>query len=212
MKNITLSFITLLILILSSTAQTVFQNGLGTISSAEEGYNAYQTIDGGYIVAQFTDFANSSGSYANLVKTDSSGIPIWSKIYGGFYHSYGYDVKQTADSGFILTGSSVSAGSLATDAYLIKTDKNGDTLWTKTIGGNGFYSGNSVEITYDGGYIICGYSKQDTSGFTDVYLTKTDPNGEVVWSKTLGGSRDDRGLSMTQTADSGYIICGFTQS
>lgn len=78
----------------------------------------------------------------------------------------------------------------------------------KTIGGKGIESGNSVELTADGGFIIAGATNSLGAGGFDVYLLKTDSVGNVIWQKTFGGSGNDYGSSVRQTADGGYIIAG----
>lgn len=83
-----------------------------------------------------------------------------------------------------------------------------DTLWTKTYGGPGNDVGNSVKQTSDGGYIIAGYTDSYGVGGQDVWLLKTDINGDTLWTKTYGGSCNDRANSVQQTFDGGYIIAG----
>lgn len=76
--------------------------------------------------------------------------------FGGDSLDMGYSIQQTIDGGYIITGSTESYGSGDADVYLIKTDANGDSLWTKTFGGPGQDYGSSLQITSDGGYIITG--------------------------------------------------------
>jgi hypothetical protein len=97
--------------------------------------------------------------------------------------------------------------------YLIKTNANGDTTWTRTY--DGFEStdvGRSVQQTLDGGYIIAGYTNEYPLNH-DVFLVKTNTIGDTVWTKTLGrnlGSYPyDEGWSVQQTTDGGYIVVGF---
>ena len=104
----------------------------------------------------------------------------WIQNYGGNESQEGYDVQQTTDGGYIITGYTSSFGNGLTDVYLIKTNSQGDTLWTKTFGGIGPDVGFSVQQTTDGGYIITGMTVSFGNGYSDVYLIKTDVNGNVT--------------------------------
>ncbi|MBA7703424.1 hypothetical protein ES703_112210 [subsurface metagenome] len=120
----------------------------------------------------------------------------------------GWSVQQTLDSGYIVVGGTESYGAGESDIYLIKTDANGDTLWTTTYGGAYDDWGNSVQRTSDGGYIIGGYTESFGAGNGDLYLIKTDSLGDTLWTRTYGGTGWDMGWSVQQTLDSGYIVAG----
>jgi hypothetical protein len=98
---------------------------------------------------------------------------------------------------------------LNADIYLIKTDTLGDTIWTKTYGDTLYDSGECVQQTQDGGYIITGSFYSFVKGSAEVALIKTNSIGDTVWTKTYGGNFIDMGYSVSQTLDSGYIITGF---
>ena len=137
---------------------------------------------------------------------------LWTKTYGGANTDEGYEIQQTFDGGYIIVGRTFSFGSGDADIYLLKTNSVGDTLWTKTYGGNDTDYGWSVQQTTDGGYIITGNIKSFGAGDYDVYIIKTDGVGDTTWTKTYGGSAADGGYSIQQTVDGGYIIAGWTHS
>jgi hypothetical protein len=174
------------------------------------GYSVQQTTDEGYIIVGSTSASVTSSSDVFLIKTDFNGDTLWTKIFGGEKSDVGFSVRQTTDEGYIIAGSTSSFGYGSNDVYLIKTDYNGNYLWSKTYGGEGLDIGYSVQQTADEGYIICGYIRLFDNFFNQVYLIKTDSNGDSIWTRTFGGEHDDKGRSVQQTTDGGYIIAGLT--
>jgi hypothetical protein len=174
----------------------------------ESGYSVEQTTDGGYIVAGDTDSFGTGHSDVYLIKTDAGGDTAWTRTYGGSSLDTGRSVEQTTDGGYIVAGSTYSFGAGYSDVYLIKTDAGGDTLWTRTYGGTDVEGGTSVQQTTDGGYIVAGHTYSFGTGGSDVYLIKTDADGDTLWTRTYGGTGEEIGWSVQATADGGYIIAG----
>jgi hypothetical protein len=83
------------------------------------------------------------------------------------------------DGGYIVAGITNSFGAGNADAYLIKADTNGNTLWTKTFGGTDYDTAYAVRQTADGGYIVAGGTVSFGAGTGDMYLIKTDASGNV---------------------------------
>jgi len=137
---------------------------------------------------------------------------MWTKVYGGNNREYGYDIQQTIDGGYIIVGKTNSFGAGAFDLWLIKTDSYGDINWTKTYGGNSDDEGRSVQRTSDGGYIIIGNIKPVSINDEDIWLLKTNELGDTLWTKIFGDYSWDKGYSVQQTSDGGYIVVGFTKS
>jgi len=177
-------------------------------SDFDVGNSVQQTADGGFIVAGETKSFGAGNKDVYLVRTDSNGETIWTQTYGGGNYDVGNSVQQTADGGFIVTGVTRSYGAGNDDVYLVKTDSNGDTIWTQTYGGGNYEVGNSVQQTTDGGYIVSGYTGSIVGDYSDVYLIKTDSNGDTIWTQTIGGSDLNCGECVQQTTDGGYIVAG----
>jgi hypothetical protein len=176
-------------------------------------YSVQQTSDGGYIVAGWTNFWSGGHNYdAFLIKTNASGNVQWAKTYGGTNNDSAYSVQQTSDGGYILAGVTYSFGAGGGDAFLIKTNASGNVQWAKTYGGAGIDKFISVQQTSDGGYIAVGYTSSFGAGGYDVFLVKTDANGNIIWAKTYGGWNNDIASSVRQTSDGGYIVAGTTWS
>ncbi len=173
------------------------------------GFSIQQTVDGGFIIAGSTVSSEAGGYDVCMIKTDANGNQLWTRTFGGNGYDEGYSVQQTTDNGFIVAGSTSSFGAGGKDVYLIKTNANGDTLWTRTYGGNLTDDGRSIQQTTDGGYIIVGETFSFAPGFCDIYLLKTDASGTLLWTKTFGErGAPDVGSSVRQTTDGGYIITG----
>ena len=171
------------------------------------GYSVQQTTDGGYIIT-----GNNGSGDVLLIKTDTEGNEEWNRTFGGPDDDEGISVQQTTDGGYIITGYTESFGNGGSDVWLIKTDSEGNEEWNQTFGGSGYDTGFSVQQITDGGYIITGFTFSFGNVNFIVWLIKTDTNGNEEWNQTLGGSSDDKGFSVQQTTDGGYIITGSTKS
>jgi hypothetical protein len=172
-------------------------------------YSVQQTSDGGYIVAGETWSFGAGGADLFLIKTDANGNVIWAKTYGGTGWDEASSVQQTSDGGYIVAGYTGSWPYY--DIFLIKTDASGNVQWAKTYGGTDYDRAYSVQQTSDGGYIVAGYTAS-FGAFGDIFLVKTDANGNVQWAKTYGGTSSDWASSVQQTSDGGYIVAGGTYS
>jgi hypothetical protein len=178
----------------------------------DRGHSVQQTSDGGFILLGWTESFDAREADVWLIKTDASGNIEWDRTFGGSDRDKGSSVQQTSDGGFILVGYTESFGAGWADVWLIKTDADGNKLWDRTFGGSGLDSGSSVQQTSDGGFILVGYTTSFGAGGFDVWLIKTDADGNKLWEKTFGGSRRDWGSSVQQTSDGGFIIVGYTTS
>ena len=166
------------------------------------GYSVQQTSDGGYIVGL------TLGNSANiaLMKTDSQGDSIWTQEYTFLSDEAELvKVELTLDGGYILCGTQYNYNPFVKNGVMIKTDVNGNQQWYKTF--IDVETARSIKQTSDGGYIITGDIRTQ-QGDLDVWLAKTDSQGNLLWNNNFGGNNNDHGTSVKQTSDGGYIIAG----
>jgi len=180
--------------------------------AADGGTYVQQTVDGGFVIIGTTNSFGAGNTDYLLMKTDSNGDSLWFKTFGGVYNDVAFSGQQTSDNGYIIVGYNQHTGFENSDIWLVKTDSYGDTLWTKTFGGEFNELPYSAQQTSDDGYIITGYTYSYGEGNSDVWLIKTDSNGDSLWTKTFGGSSNEAGQSVIETSDNGLIVCGYSFS
>jgi hypothetical protein len=178
-----------------------------------DGGNSIDTATNGFIIAGFTNSYSTGGSDVWLVRTNSSGMSQWTQTFGGAEDDYASSVSSTADGGYIIAGYTASYGAGNWDAYLIKTDSDGDSVWARTYGGAQYDAALHVFQSADGGYVVTGF----TGGIGewiggDVWIMKTNEDGDVLWSSTYGGVYEDWGFITRETMDGGYVIAAKTRS
>ena len=149
-------------------------------AEVEVAYAGEQTTDGGYIIAGRTDSYGGGNSDFYLLKTDSNGNFLWAKTYGGNLADRAFTAMQTSDEGYILGGYTASFNAGFFDFYMVRTDSDGDTLWTKMYGGEWQEEIYDIEETSDGGFAAIGYTLSFGAGSNpNIYFIKTDPNGLI---------------------------------
>lgn len=186
--------------------------------------------DGGYVMAGFSesddfDISDPRGSYDFwVVKVSETGELAWQHSYGGTEIDIANDVARTHDGGYVITGSvisadgDVSASHGGSDAWVIKTDAQGQLLWERTYGGSAFEVAEAICPTRDGGYVVVGNSRstdQDVStnaGENDLWIFKVDSGGQLLWEQALGGTDLDLGFDILESSDGAIIVVGETAS
>ncbi|MCD6595977.1 T9SS type A sorting domain-containing protein [bacterium] len=184
-------------------------------SDDDWGYCITNTYDGGYLIIGTTESFVMGVKKMYAIKINSGGDTLWTRFYEG---SEAYSVVQTTDSGYAIVGYIKEDILSDNDICFIKTNADGDTLWTHRYGtidtmGIDIYDevGYCIKQTTNGGYIIVG-SAYSIENWNDVYLIKTDGDGNVLWERTYGGATTDKGFYVIQTSDGGYIVVGESDS
>ena len=177
---------------------------------SERGFSIELTSDGGYIIAGHTSSFGAGGDDVYVVKTDDSGHVEWSRTYGTTSTEWGRSAVETPNGGYSIAGETRASGVF--NLYLIAADSAGNTLWDTTYGGSSHDRCMFGIHTVDGGFVLTGYTLSFGAGDYDVYVVRTDSVGDTVWTRTFGGVDEDRGAFVQQTADSGFIVAGYTES
>ena len=147
-----------------------------------------------------------------LVITDSKGIMLWNRTFGGPNYERAKSLVATSDGGYVLACETRSFGAGGADFWLIKTNSVGVMEWNMTYGGEDNEFASCVVETLDGGYALTGSTIPSGGGSADFWLVKTDSKGNMEWNQTYGGLGTEYSNSMVTTADGGYAIAGSTTS
>ncbi|MBD3169803.1 MAG: hypothetical protein GF307_10000, partial [candidate division Zixibacteria bacterium] len=177
----------------------------------DEPYSMYKTAESDIIIGGL-GFSMSLSWQGLIMKIDSTGSPIWTKFYGGNEDDRIYDVKQTMDGGYIAAGYTTSFGAGDKDAWVLRMDSNGDTLWSKTYGGSAADMGQEIFETYDGGFLLAGYTNSFGAGENDVWILNLDSSGDSLWTQTFGGTANDYALALDNTDKNEPVVVGHTES
>lgn len=178
-------------------------------SGDETALSISEAAGGGFIIGG-ESFSGDPNGDAFLLKIDGAGILQWWKDYGDNLYDITYSVSGLAD-GSIISAGLVEVAPLDYDAFLMKTDANGDTLWTRVIGLPGIEHAVNVIQTSDSGYIFCGKALGIGQGVCECWVVKTNSNGDTVWTRTYGGIGWDESMDIIEQPN-GYIVCGGTNS
>ena len=176
------------------------------------GNSIQATADGGYVMVGNTTSMGRGGKDIWLLKVDGSGTMQWQKTKGLALDEWGRSVRQLADGGYLVSGTTQSFGSGPSDGIVWRTDGAGEEIWGRTYGTRGTDGLSYLAETLAGdGYILTGTSKQIWAGQGDLWLLRLDLNGDVLWSKTYGlVNGADQGTCVQSALDGGFIIVGST--
>lgn len=215
---------------LDNKGNVVWQRSLGG-SLDDEAYDVIQTYDGGYLIVGIT-LSNDGDVRGNhkrdfsdgwVVKLDGYGSIMWQRCLGGSNNDFVYKVIQEEDGYLLIGGTWSNDGDVrgnhgdSSDGWVVKLDRYGNVMWQKCLGGKSndeFYDVSKVED----GYILVGYAySRDgdirvNKGSEDLWVVKLSKYGEIVWTKTFGGSNNDVAEGIQSTKDGGCIIVGWTFS
>lgn len=177
-------------------------------NGVDKGQGIVQLEDSSYVITGASSSFFNGSSQAFLMKIDSLGNRIWSNSYGGSGSESGRRVLYMKDFGFFICGYTSSIGNGGFDNYLAKIDDNGNLEWERSYGDFGWEKVHDAAFTKDTGVIMVGESNSNVSNNKDIYLVRTNIDGDTVWTKTIGGVGDDWASDVLPVDDTSYIIVG----
>jgi len=169
------------------------------------------TEDNRYVIAGYTNSMGNGDYDFLLLKIDASGNLLWNKTYGGSQSDKAYVIAETAGR-CVAVGDTRSKGEGDSDAWIIKVDLNGNLLWERTVGGEGFDMPACIACSNDGGHLVGGFTFSFGSGKRDFWLLKVDNAGNVPWSSTVGRSEYEEAYGILEVAENEFVMAGWTNS
>jgi hypothetical protein len=208
-------------------------------SGHDHAYSLIETSDNGFFMAGFLD-VTASGGLGNsnrgtnnasrhgvgefwCHKLDNQGNVQWQRFFGGSANDRAFDVLQTNDGGYLLTGYSESTDFDITDNkgtydyWVLRLNVTGDLIWQKSFGGSGIDQARKLIKAEDNTYIVVGNSFStdlnvtSNYGSSDYWILKINDSGDIIWKKNYGGTDFDYATSIKKSKD-GYVLCGYSKS
>lgn len=182
----------------------------GTITNNEGCQDIKESTDGGFVLTGWRGYPSEPYDVW-LVRTDETGTQLWNRTIGGSANDFLRSIVELSDGGFALAGSTTSFGSGEYDAWLVKLGSDGVPLWNRTFGGSERDYFNSI-LELSDGFLLSGYTESAGAGYNDVFIVRTDQNGNQQWNQTYGGTLDDFSFDSTLCDDGGFAFGGYTES
>lgn len=186
-----------------ASGATLWEHTYGGID-ANMGYGAQETSDGGFILCGM--FGGFGTDTLTLVRTDAAGEALWTRGYrGALGRDIGYSVLQTSDGGFAVCGF-MENGDEAEDVFVVRTDAEGDTLWTSAVDLGGSEAGWCIRGTDDEGFIVVANSFTFADPDGEIHLIRFNADGDTLWTRTYAAPGPDESHGLWMTSDGGFII------
>ncbi len=196
---------------LDSHGDTLWTHTYGG-TDADRASSVIQTSDNGFLIVGDTRSFGAGNRDFWVVKTNSKGDTLWTHTYGGMEYDVARSAVEISGEGYILAGETTSFGVGFFDIYLVKINYFGDTLWTHTYGGSGEERASSIISTSDECLLVGGYTTHVFLGDSDFWLIKMNSQGDTLWTRSYGGTKDEYAISIIPTSDEGFLAAGYTQT
>ena len=182
----------------------------------ETAYAVTATDDGHFILAGDTTSIGNGGDDCYLLKVDGNGNLVWDSTQGTSGTELAYDLIQTEQGNLLTTGYTQSSQSKSWDILLTEFSSDGNLMWEKTFGDNGYDWGAGLTLTPTGDILLLAtvdkWKDQIAGSDLDLGLLKLSPQGEVLWQYTYGGTARDWGKAISLSPSGETLLAGYTES
>jgi len=169
-----------------------------------------KTTDRGFALAGSTGYDYNQNF--TIIRTSERGVMLWSNSFGGGEYDYSRSLIQTMDGGFAMAGETNSFGAGSNDIWIIRTDADGDSIWSITLGGDGNEYAFSLIQSINGGFVLTGTTNSFGVNYTDFWLVRISEEGDSLWSQTFDGRGMETECALVQCTDGGFALAGSTMS
>ncbi len=214
MKKIILCLLLVVNYCLSAQTQPVFERTFGG-ELLQEGYGVAQDSNENYYIVGSTSSFGAGATDMYVIKANKFGDLVWQKTFGGVNVDVGQKIVLTADNTILVMGytNDWGVGSLGGyDIVVMQLDTNGNMLWNKRYGSPEWDLAYQLRTTRDGGYLLVGETYSQLNALANGYILKLNPNGDVVWSKSFGGNKQDVFKSVIESPTGSIYVAGTTES
>jgi hypothetical protein len=173
--------------------------------------------DGGFAMVGTTYSKGAGASDAWVLRLDPQGNVLWDRTFGGRGEDAGFAIAAMPDGGFAVAAKSRSKGPGVAYAWVLRLDRDGRVQWEKTfptdvIPREDLYELATLAALPDGGLVLGGRKKTDTSEDFDAWVLRIDAKGGVVWDKTYAGPNGERVDTILALPDGGVLAAGGSQT
>ncbi len=181
-------------------------------SANEELYDAVYIGGNQYALVGYTRSYGLGSADILLLSIDESGNILNAYTFGGSGSEQGKHAIVTNDGNLAIAGFTYSFSSGLADGYVIVVDLTGNVVWGKGLGGSGDERFRGIVQSSSGKYFAIGYTDSYGAGGYDFYLAGFTSSGNLLWTRTVGGTGDDYGQSIVVLNDGSLIGVGYTSS
>lgn len=178
--------------------------------ASDDKISAITPLPNGDFVVAGNSRANSGSLYdAWVLGVGADGRLLWQRAFGGQETDQILDLVTTADGDVFAIGHTRSSGAGESDLWFLRLAKDGTVLNRRTLGGPQNDRARAAAPDTEGGLFVTGFTASHGAGGRDIWIMRLSPEGEPLWTQTLGDTGYDDGYDIIAMPDGGAAVTGF---